>query len=236
MKSVRQHLEQFGYAITDPVLDRHVIDDLLLLMKNVQTGDAVLERNGAVYGMRDLLNQAPGLTQFVQGESVTKLVSSLMGPNGRIVRAIFFDKTPEANWKVAWHQDCTIAVRERKEVTGFELWSMKAGIPHVRPPVEFLERMLTLRFHLDACDEDNGALKIIAGSHQHGRLPEKEVAALSKSETPVICNVAAGGVLAMKPLLVHASSAGTKPLHRRVLHFEFSADTLPGGLEWYDAV
>lgn len=233
---MKQALEQNGYAVIEPVLDSSDVDVLLGALGEVQSGKAALERNGAVYGVRDLLRQAPGLAGFVQTHAVQNLVSSLLGPRGKMVRAIYFDKTPEANWKVAWHQDCTIAVKERADISGFELWTTKAGIQHVRPPTELLERMVTLRFHLDDCDETNGALKVITGSHLHGRLPESEIAGMVQRTPHVTCNVAKGGVLAMKPLILHASSAGSQPVHRRVLHFEFSADELPDGLEWYDAV
>ncbi len=38
----------------------------------------------------------------------------------------------------------------------------------------------------------------------------------------------------MRPLLLHASASGTNPGHRRVIHLEYAAVSLPGGLEWYD--
>jgi hypothetical protein len=41
-----------------------------------------------------------------------------------------------------------------------------------------------------------------------------------------------GGVLLMRPLLLHASSASQVPRHRRVLHIEWAAQELPGGLQW----
>lgn len=233
--TIKHLLEQQGYVITDPILDQSGIDTLLDHLKDLRPGEAVLEKSGSVYGVRDLLRQAPALAAFVETDTVRKLVATLLSPRGRMVRAIFFDKTPETNWKVVWHQDCTIAVKERVDVPGFDLWTVKAGIPHVRPPSEILERMITLRFHLDDCDESNGALKVIAGSHAHGRLSADSIADLAQQEEVLTCNVKAGGVLAMKPLVIHASSSGTKPVHRRVLHFEFSADNLPSGLEWYDA-
>ena len=36
----------------------------------------------------------------------------------------------------------------------------------------------------------------------------------------------------MRPLLLHASSASQSPRHRRVIHLEYAADPLPGGLVW----
>jgi hypothetical protein len=48
------------------------------------------------------------------------------------------------------------------------------------------------------------------------------------------CTVGAGGVVLMRPLLLHASSPATVAGHRRVIHLEFAAADLPGGLEWHD--
>src|SRR5205807_4301579 len=86
------------------------------------------------------------------------------------VRAIYFDKSPEANWLVSWHQDLTLALRARAEVPGFGPWSTKDGIPHVQPPVELLQQMLSVRLHLDDADESNGALRVLPGSHRCERL------------------------------------------------------------------
>ena len=79
----------------------------------------------------------------------TDAACRLMGRRAQPVRAVLFDKTPAANWSVAWHQDRTIPVVERIEVDGFGPWSRKDGILHVAPPVGVLERMITLRIHID---------------------------------------------------------------------------------------
>jgi hypothetical protein len=81
---------------------------------------------------------------------------------------------PNANWKVPWHQDVTIAVQERVEAEGFGPWSIKADVLHVQPPGEVLEHMISVRLHLDNCGEKNGALRVIPGSHLQGRIPEEE--------------------------------------------------------------
>jgi ectoine hydroxylase-related dioxygenase (phytanoyl-CoA dioxygenase family) len=134
---------------------------------------------------------------------------------------------------VAWHQDLTISVRQQRECAGFSGWSRKAGVLHVQPPAYVLQEMLTLRLHLDDTDAFNGALKVIPGSHKFGRMSSQEIE-LAKLRTPgVICEVPAGGALLMRPLLVHASSTSTNLGHRRVIHLDYSAADLPGGLEWY---
>ena len=55
---------------------------------------------------------------------------------------------------------------------------MKANVLRVQPPAEVLEHMVSMRLHLDNCGEENGALRVIPGSHLHGRVPKKAVQAI----------------------------------------------------------
>jgi ectoine hydroxylase-related dioxygenase (phytanoyl-CoA dioxygenase family) len=128
--------------------------------------------------------------------------------------------------------DLIIPVREKRETPGFSGWSVKDGVPHVHPPAEILAGMLTVRLHLDECGADNGPLRVIPGSHRHGKLSAEEIRRLRGETDPVVCSVAAGGALLMKPLLLHASSPAVVPGHRRVLHLEYARDPLPEGQVW----
>jgi hypothetical protein len=149
------------------------------------------------------------------------------------VRAIYFDKSPATNWLVAWHQDLTVAVAERRDALGFGPWSVKDGVHHVQPPVELLEHMLAVRLHLDDANESNGALRVIPASHCHGRLDAEHSERLRAAIAESLCGAAAGDALLMRPLLLHASSRATAPVRRRVLHIEYAACELPGGLAWH---
>lgn len=115
-----------------------------------------LRRGEAVFGIRNLLRASPAVRELAWSAAVRTRILPVLGPDAIPVRGIFFDKTPGANWKVPWHQDLAIAVRERREVPGFTGWSVKEGVPHVQPPAAVLERMLTLRLHLDPCGPDDG--------------------------------------------------------------------------------
>jgi ectoine hydroxylase-related dioxygenase (phytanoyl-CoA dioxygenase family) len=150
------------------------------------------------------------------------------------VRAIYFDKSPAANWSVPWHQDLTVAVRARVDLPGFGPWSTKDGIPHVQPPIDLLERMLTLRIHLDDADRSNGALRVLPGSHRLGRLTADAIEALRIEYPEVLCTAAAGDALLMRPLLLHASRRSTSVRNRRVLHIEYAGFALPSGLRWHE--
>jgi len=181
--------------------------------------------------VRNVLAVCPRLGDLLRSDGVFALAEEILGTEPVLTRAILFDKRPGANWAVGWHQDVTIAVACKLDVPGFSAWSVKEGVAHVQPPTHILERLLTIRFHLDDCLDDNGPLQVLPGSHGHGRLSDEEIIKWSQRES-VTCTMAGGSALVMRPLLLHRSSAAQIPSHRRVLHLEFAGEKLPGGLEW----
>lgn len=224
------NLQQNGYAIVPSVLTPNVVTELMVAVSGVHS--TTLRR---VPGIRNLLSIS-AVHELAGSLVVRALVAPVLGPGCFAVRGILFDKTPDANWNVVWHQDLSIAVHERRDVPGFGPWSKKEGVTHVQPPPSVLERMLTVRLHLDECDERNGPLRVLPGSHLSGRLDASAIVGWRKNMSEVVCPVPAGGALLMRPLLLHASSDAQTPAHRRVLHLEYAADELPGGLEWHDRV
>ncbi len=220
-------LEASGYGICRSVLSDEDIGRYRSLLDSY-----VAERGSS--GRRDLLRQILEIGALARATRLLNLVEGAIGVGGFPVRGIFFDKIESANWPVLWHQDLSIAVCEQAEVEGFGPWTVKAGIPHVSPPTSVLEGMITLRIHLDDADEANGALLVVPGSHACGRIPEKDIhdhVGRGKVET---CCVQAGDVVLMRPLLLHSSKRAVKPMHRRVIHIEYTNRDLPGPLEWYE--
>jgi len=154
-----------------------------------------------------------------------------MNQNLFLTKAIYFDKSPDANWYVTWHQDTIINVKAKADVEGFSGWTTKEGVYGVCPPEEVLKDTVTIRIHLDDTNDQNGALKIIPGSHNK-KLSDSEIQLITKNSIPFVCDVEMCGIHIMKPLLLHASSKATSQKHRRVLHLEFNTVELPIGLEW----
>ena len=220
LASLKESIEEQGFAVVPKVLSKAEREELI-----EQLGPA----SGA--GRRGILELAP-IAKLSRSDRLLSLVRPHLSAQPRPVRAIYFDKTAETNWLVTWHQDLTIAVRDKIDVPGFGPWSKKDGVPHVQPPVSLLEQMLTVRLHLDDCDESNGALRVIAGSHRSGRLAPERIRHLRNEQTASVCCVAAGDALVMRPLLLHSSGQSRTAGHRRVLHIEYAAFALPGGLQW----
>ena len=160
------------------------------------------------------------------------VASETLGEGARPVRAILFNKTAEVNWSLAWHQDRTICVKERRDVDGFGRWSIKRGMQHVEPPIELLGRMVTLRAHLDDVPASNGPLLVALGSHDLGRIPEGEIDTVVVRCGARSCIAEAGDIWLYATPILHASEAASLPRSRRVLQVDFAAERLPDGLEW----
>ncbi|HZK82530.1 MAG TPA: phytanoyl-CoA dioxygenase family protein [Humisphaera sp.] len=227
-----QDILRDGYAIAADVVTRPNISGLLDALESASATDAG-GKPGGMHALRNIL-QLPAIRSLAHSPELRRLVEPILGPGSQPVRAIFFDKTPDANWKVTWHQDISIAAKCRMDVEGFGPWSVKAGVPHVQPPASVLANMLTLRLHLDDCNEDNGPLRVIPGSHAAGILSSDMIADFRRRVSAVSCICRAGDVMLMRPLLLHASSVATSPRHRRVVHIEYAVGDLPAVLEWHE--
>ena len=223
-------LAKSGFAIFSSVVPNGVIDEVLTELEHLE--ESTSSRRGHTYAARNLLETSPAVAALAQSRRIRALVDPVLGDKAFAIRAILFDKLPAANWAVGWHQDQFIPVAEQKDVDGFTAWSVKNGVPHVRPPTSVLENMLTLRIHLDDCTVSNGALRVIPGSHTVGLYREADISEAVAKSAPITCEMKRGSVLVMRSLLLHASGRAATPHHRRVIHVEFAADALPGGLDW----
>jgi ectoine hydroxylase-related dioxygenase (phytanoyl-CoA dioxygenase family) len=229
-------LDRDGFAIVPELADDDTLAALSRAIEDAGAGKSARRRaGGGSYAVRNLLDVREVL-DWATREEVVALVRAAGGDGtARPVRGLMFDKTPQANWKVAWHQDRSIAVAGRgsADVPGFGPWSTKSGVTHVQPPANVLECMVTVRLHVDDCGADNGPLRVVPGSHRAGILAPADVERLPRERGEIACAVPRGGALLMRPLLLHASSAATTPRRRRVIHIEYSSDALPHPLRWH---
>jgi ectoine hydroxylase-related dioxygenase (phytanoyl-CoA dioxygenase family) len=124
----------------------------------------------------------------------------------------------------------TISVDQKTDTPGYGPWTVKQDQFAVQPPLDILQDNFTIRIHLDDAGEGNGALKIIPGSHLRGVCRPETIN--WQTEKEITCAVKAGGVMIMRPLLLHASDRTTNNKPRKVIHIEFSKTELPEGLKW----
>jgi ectoine hydroxylase-related dioxygenase (phytanoyl-CoA dioxygenase family) len=169
---------------------------------------------------------------IANGAELLGIAREVLGREARPFRATLFDKSPDSNWLVVWHQDKSLPIQERRDVAGWGPWSMKADVPYAHAPARALEQVLALRLHLDDSNRDNGPLRVLPGTHSMGVLTDEAVEQLALRFVQVDCLVGKGGVVAMRPLIVHASSKSTTETPRGVLHIEYAARfDIDGGLQ-----
>ena len=214
------------------------------MVKNVLNGNeinalintlSVFEKELNHYGIRDLLNKVPDIRELAWSNSLLSIVKKILGGRAKPIRAVFFDKLPGANWNVAWHQDTSIAVKNKVSIAGFSSWREKQGVMHVEPPVEYLANILTLRVHLDPASIETGVLRVIPATHKDGRVSSKNILDIVEKSKVIECTAEPGDVLLMNPLLFHSSRKASQPEHRRIIHLEYSSMSLPESLEWYES-
>ena len=222
--SFQQAIATAGWAVTEPVVDVSAIAEL-----RQSVGPFAQAGRG---GARNLLDE-PRIAGLAVSPALRQVATAVLGDHCFAVRALFFDKTPEANWKVIWHQDLTVATQKQGDVVNYGPWTEKAGVPHVQPPASILEHMLAVRLHLDPCTSDNGPVRVISGTHRLGRLAADAIDRIRTEQAESVCLAAEGSILAFRPLLLHASSPSVRPAHRRVIHIEYAARELAPPLVWH---
>ena len=217
--------QRLGYAMLPAMADAAALSRI----------DAALTASGPLVGARQMLqlDWCAALAEVLRGQLVA---AGLLPVESVSVQCALFEKSLEHNWLVAPHQDLSIPVRARVANAALTGWSEKDGMLFVQPPVSVLATMLALRLHIDDCSVDDGALKVVPGSHLGGRLQDPDKGRLRAELGEVLCPVDAGGGMAMRPLLLHASSKAVGTSRRRVLHFVFGPARLPDGLAWGESL
>ena len=173
-----------------------------------------------------------GIAGLARDARMMEIAKQILGAGAIAFRATLFEKLPDSNWLVAWHQDTALPLRERRDIPGWGPWSVKDGVHYAHAPARALEQIVALRVHLDDSTADNGPLRVLPGTHTQGVLTYDEVHALAEGVAAVDCLMPLGGVVAMRPLVIHASSKSRIETPRRVLHIEYSASApIADGLE-----
>lgn len=219
-------LDSRGFAIADVALTPEQCDHIAASLPAVTGGRG---------GVRGLITH-PTVLQLLGHQQLGACLWSIVGRELVALKATLFDRTPEANWRLQWHQDREIAIRERMHVAGYGPWSTKAGVPHVEPPDSVLQQMLAVRIYLDDSGPENGPLAVIPGSHDRGKLSEPDLERLVASSTPVDVHARKGSLVVMRPLLVHCSRPWRSGEHQRVIHVEFGPPDAVSPLYFHTAV
>jgi ectoine hydroxylase-related dioxygenase (phytanoyl-CoA dioxygenase family) len=222
MSVVYTQLTQVGYAVVPGVVEPEDVETLARRADDISNGSP---------GTRRLLDAA-WCSELAERLMVHERLREVGLDGAHPVQCTLFTKSAESNWLVALHQDVSVPVAERVSDARFSGWSEKEDEIFVQGPVGVLQLLLAVRVHLDDCDERNGALRVVPGSHQLGRLKTGGVTAAREALGELVVPVPRGGAMVMRPLLLHASSKSVISGPRRVLHFVFGPRNLPTPLRW----
>lgn len=226
----KDNLYNKGFSIVDGIYNDEEIDSILNSISNADQTNTTFRKSEDLFAIRQVVKEIPEILQFIFNDNLKDLISSILGNDYFIVKSIYFDKPENSNWYVAYHQDLTISVDKKAEIENFGNWTKKQNQFAVQPPISVLENIVTLRIHLDKTNSENGALKVIENSHSKGIYRPETIN--WENEKEVTCNVNKGGVMLMKPLILHSSSRTTNNKKRRVIHIELSNIDLPKEINW----
>ncbi len=203
-----------GFCIYDAVFEPAETDRLL---RAIEASGVARSKAGA----RHVL-QVAAVRALATDRRMLDIAAGYLGEGVFPYRATLFDKSLSANWLVTWHQDTALPIAARAANPRWGPWTTKAGVLHAIAPASALERIVALRVHLDDSTAANGPLRVIPETHLLGVLDHSRIQALAASADPVECLTVAGGVVAIKPLTVHASSKVQEDRPRRVIHIEYA--------------
>ena len=233
MKDLRNHsleISDKGYTTIDNIYTEEEIESILQTIVQVDKTNDTFRKSKDLFAIRQFLKEVPTSIPLVFNDNLKNIIQELFGDNYFVVKSIYFDKPEDSNWYVSYHQDLTISVENKIEKDGYGSWTLKQNQYAVQPPLEILENIFTIRIHLDRTDENNGALKVIPKSHLKNIYRPELIDWTNETES--ICNVDRGGIMIMKPLLLHSSSRTTNKQKRRVIHIELSNRELPADMNW----
>lgn len=219
---VETSFAQDGYAVIDRLLAPQECEALLNHLP-AELADTV--------GSRCLLT-APWCRSLAERLRRHPALAALLPHDSVATQCTYFSKSASRNWLVPVHQDLSIGVAERIDHPELSGWSEKEGDWFVQPPLALLAQLVAVRLHLDDCGIDDGPLQVVPGTHRSGRWTPEAAAMARRAAPPVSCLTGAGGVVVMRPLLLHASSKSTGQSRRRVLHLVYGPPSLPHGLRW----
>lgn len=226
----KSEITQNGFTIFEEIYTDNEIKQILIEINRVDKNKETFRKSKELFAIRQFLKEIPEAKDLIFNEKLLQIVYQLFGNDYFVVKSIYFDKPETSNWYVAYHQDLSISVNQKIELKNFGFWTKKQNQFNVQPPIDVLENIFTIRIHLDDTTENNGALKVIPKSHLKKIYRPDTIDWDIESET--FCKVNKGGVMVMKPLLLHASNRTTNNKKRRVIHLEFSNYNLPNGLNW----
>ena len=157
---------------------------------------------------------------LITHQRITAYVADLLGPDVIGWGSHYFCKMPQEGKSVSWHQDASY-------------WPLSHS------------KTLTVWLAIDDADRENGCMKFLPGSHQHGHLEYREssseednvldqtVEEIERFGTPVDVILKAGEISIHSDLLLHGSEANHSPRRRCGLTLRYCPPDVRAALDWH---
>lgn len=236
-KELIDELDSEGFIILNDIYSDDEVEEIVRLINETPVQNDTFRKSNDLFAIRQFIKEIPQVSKLIFNPKLKNIITKLFGDSFFVTKSIYFDKPARSNWFVAYHQDLTISVNKKVEIDGYGPWTVKQNQFAVQPPVSVLQNNFTIRIHLDDTDEKNGALKVLRGSNQKGIHRVEHID--WDAETEATCAVKKGGLMLMRPLLMHSSGRTVDARSRRVIHIEFSNAELPAEISWsekYDLI
>ena len=230
LQNQKTEISDKGFTIINQVFSEEEINQIINVIDSIDTSKETFRKSEDLFAIRQFLKEVPESRQLIFNDNIKKVINEIFGDNYFVVKSIYFDKPEKSNWYVSYHQDLTISVDKKLELENFGPWTTKQNQFAVQPPIDYLKNIFTIRIHLDDTNENNGALKVVPNSHSKEIYRPETID--WDVETEEICSVNKGGIMVMKPLILHGSNRTTNNQKRRVIHIEFSNMELPEEINW----
>lgn len=207
-------IESLGFGIHEAIFSR---TEMALFLRGLDKLNVTRTKAGARHLLR-----FPIVQSIANDPRLLGIAAKHLRREPFAFRATLFAKSRNANWLVVWHQDTALPLKSRVDSGEWGPWSEKAGIVYAHAPAWALETVIALRVHLDDSTPGNGPLRVIPRTHLGGVLSDHVMQNKARRLPVVECLGAAGSVVSMRPLLIHASSKSTGSAPRRILHVEYA--------------
>ncbi len=195
-----EQLDRLGYV----VLERFMNDDLLQSVR--RRVDELFEEEGDAAGsefkqeeqtrrLANLVEKGEVFQRVIVMPEIVELIAHVLGPEFKLSSLNVRSANPHSTATQPLHADMGAIADEK----GFQVCNTV--------------------WMLDAFTEDNGAIRVVPGSHQWRKLPQQELAD-PKAQHPdeVLVTAPAGTVVVMNAHAWHGGTANRTDAHRRAMH------------------
>ena len=226
----KDQIQDLGFTVIENIYSRDEVEQIIKTINQTDSSRLTFGKSADIFAIRQFLKEVPETADLIFSDNLKAVIRQLFGDDYFVVKSIYFDKPETSNWFVSYHQDLTISVDKKMDIENYGPWTVKQNQFAVQPPIDILENIFTIRIHLDDTDENNGGLKVVPKSHLKNIYRSETIDWTIEKEE--ICKVPTGGLMIMKPLILHGSNKTTNNKKRRVVHIEFSNRELSKDLEW----